>query len=70
MKEVSIIGVDLEKNEFQAARGSSGRVGRLPQEAVATAICSVHGGVVSVPDCDGGVSQRASLGAGNVPSRA
>ncbi len=33
MKEVSIIAVDLAKNVFPAAWGSSGRVGRLPQEA-------------------------------------
>ena len=70
MEEVSIIGVDLAKNVFQLHGAGGGRVGRVPQEVVAPAIRAVHGGPSGVRGGDGGVSERASLGAGTDRARA
>ena len=56
--------------EAQGEWRGGGRVGLVPQEAVAAAVRPVHGGPVALPRGDGGVRQRASLGAGDGAARA
>src|SRR5690606_33391908 len=58
------------KERVPGSWGRCGRIRRLSQEVVAAAICAVHGGPAAVPGGDGGLRQRAPLGAGNGPARA
>jgi hypothetical protein len=70
MGEVTIIGVDLAKNVFQVHGAAADGSVAVPEEAVAAAVRAVHGGAAAVPRGDGGLRQRASLGAGDGAARA
>ena len=59
MKEVTIIGVDLAKSVFQLHGADGGRVGRVPQEAVARAVSAVPGGAAALHRGDGGLRDGA-----------
>ena len=62
MKEVSIIGLDLAKNVFQAhGAGADGSV-IFSSQAVAHAAADVPGWSAVLPGSDGGLRERASLG--------
>ena len=66
MNEAAIIGVDLAKNVFQLqGAAADGRGLRVPQEAVAHAVRTVHGGASAVHRRDRGLRCRVSLGPGN-----
>jgi hypothetical protein len=63
MGETTIIGVDLAKNVFQVHGAAADGSVLFRKKLVSAAVRQVHGGPAALPGGDGGLRQRASLGA-------
>ena len=70
MENVSIIGLDLAKNVFQAHGARSDGSVAFPQEDIASQAAVVFRCGAEVPCRHGGLRQRAPLGAANRRTRA